>query len=120
MVSDHRPVVMQLCFPDHVPPQRTWRLDTRLLADEDFISYISMHIDLFLETNCRSETSRGMLWEAMKAYLHGQIISYTISTYRRKTQRMTELMRLISDIDKRHSSQPSADLYQERITLQSE
>ena len=81
VVSDHSPVAMVLCFPDNEPPQRTWRLNPRLLSEE-FVSFLSAQIDFFLETNQSPDTSHCNLWETMKAYLRGQIISYE---YEQKT-----------------------------------
>lgn len=108
---------MQLCFPNHVAPQRFWRLNPCLLTDEDFMNYISTNSDIFLETNWQSGTSMGTLWEAMKAYLCGQVISYTISMNRRRTKRMTELVGLIRDINKRHSTTSSAALYTHHVAV---
>lgn len=59
----------------------------------------------------------GTMWEAMKVFFCGQVISYTISMNRRRTKRMTELVSLISDIDKKHSTKPCAKLYKEHIKL---
>ena len=120
VISDHSPVVMQLCFPEFVPPHRAWRLNTGLLSDEDFIKFVSVNIDVFLETNMESGTSIGTVWEALKAYLRGLIISYTASTNRVRTKRMNDLVHFIKDIDQRHAEASSADLYKERIALQTE
>uniref|UniRef100_A0A3Q2VGQ4 L1 transposable element RRM domain-containing protein n=1 Tax=Haplochromis burtoni TaxID=8153 RepID=A0A3Q2VGQ4_HAPBU len=35
VLSDHSPVTLKLKFPDYTPPQRMWRLNSRLLADDD-------------------------------------------------------------------------------------
>lgn len=116
IISDHSPVTMALCFPNNEPSQRTWHF----LADEDFVSFISAQIDFFLETNQQSDTSHCNLWETMKAYLRGQIISYNSGINKRRSARLNELISLIKDVDGRHSAAPSADLYRERIDLQSE
>ena len=68
VVSDHCPLLLKLRFPENVLPQRTWRLNSRLLADKDFIN---THIDLFLETNESPQISYGTLWETMKANVRG-------------------------------------------------
>lgn len=120
VISDHSAVVMVLCFPDNVLPQRT--------SDSIHVSsqmknwthtYISAQNDFYLEVNRLSETLMCTLWEALKAYLSGQIISYNAGMNNRSGH-LTELANLINDIDQRHSTMPSADLYKERITLQME
>lgn len=120
VISDHSPVTMGLCFPDNEPPQRTWRLSPRLLSDEEFVGFLSAQIDFFLETNQSPDTSCCNLWEAMKAYLRGQIISYNVSMNRRRSARLNELISLIKDVDHRNSEAPSADLCRERIGLLTE
>lgn len=70
-----------------------------LLSDEEFVSFLSNQIDYFLEINDTPDTSKGNLWEDMKAYLRGQTISYTASMNRRRTQCLDELTSLISEID---------------------
>lgn len=106
---------MVLCFPDNKPPQRTWRLNPSLLSDEDFVNFLSAQIDFFLETNRSTDMSHSNLWEAMKAYLRGQIISYNVRMNRRRSARLNELISLIKNVDNKNSEAPSADLSKERI-----
>lgn len=120
IISDHSPVTMALCFPNNEPPQRTWRLNPRLLSDEDFVNFLSAQIDLFLDTNQSPETSHCVLWESMKAYLRGQIISYNISMNRRRSARLNELISLINEVDRKNSEAPSPNLSRERIGLLTE
>lgn len=120
VISDHSPVIMELYFPDNEPPQRTWRLNPRLLSDEDFVNFLSAQIDFFLETNQSPDTSHSNLWETMKAYLRGQIISYNASMNRRRSARLNELISLIKEVDHKNSEAPSVDLCKERIGLLTE
>lgn len=119
-MSDHDLVKMSLCFPNNECPQRTWRLNLHLLSDEDFVSFLATQIDLFLEMNQLPDTTYCNLWEAMEAYLRGQIISYNSSMNKRRSACLNELISRINDLDLRHSAAPSADLYRERIALQTE
>lgn len=120
IISDHSPVKMVLCFPDNEPPQRNWRLNPRLLSDEDFVNFLSAQIDFFLETNQSPDMSQSNLWEAMKAYLCGQIISYNVSMNRRRSACLNELISLIEDVDHKNSEAPSAALCKERMGLLTE
>ncbi len=120
VISDHCPVVMGISFPDNIVPQQTWRFNPHLLSNQDFVEYISNHIYLFMETNQNPQTSKGCLWETLKAYLRGIIISYTASANKESAKRLSEIETRIHAIDQEHSSTPSENLYRERISLQTE
>ncbi len=65
VISDHRPVLLRLRFPENSLPQATWHFTPRLLADEDFIKYIEAQINLLLEINESPEISYITLWETL-------------------------------------------------------
>lgn len=106
VISDHCPVVMDISFPDNIAPQRTWRFNPHLLSNQDFVKYISNHIDLFMETNQDPQRSKGCSWETLKAYLRGMIISYTASANKDNAKRRSEIEMRICAIDQEHSSTP--------------
>ena len=120
VISDHCPVMMAISFPDNIAPQQTWRFNPCLLSNQDFVDYISNHIDLFMETNQNPQTSKGCLWVTLKAYLRGMIISYTASTNKESARRLSEIETRIHTIGQEYSSTPSENLYRERISLQTE
>lgn len=120
VISDHSPVSVTLNFPDNILPRRIWRLNSRLLADKEFVACISKQIDFFLETNQTPDISKHTLWEAMKAFLQGQIISYSANVNKKRTERINQLISRINAIDQEHSSAPHANLYMERVALQTE
>ncbi|KAG7512241.1 hypothetical protein JOB18_024128 [Solea senegalensis] len=120
VISDHCPVVMDISFPDNIAPQRTWRFNPCLLSNQDFVKYISNHIDLFMETNQDPQISKGCLWETLKAYLRGIIISFTASANKKNAKRLLEIEIRICAIDQEHALTPSENLYRERILLQTE
>lgn len=63
VISEHSPVCVTLNFPDNILPRHIWRLNSRLLADEDFVAFISKQISFFLETNQTLGISKCTLWE---------------------------------------------------------
>lgn len=103
-------VVLSLCFSDRVSPRQTWRMNPFLLSNEEFVSFLSDQTEHFLEINDTPDTSKGNLWEAMKAYLRGQTISYTASSNKKKSQQLHELSTMIREIDEKHASTPSENL----------
>lgn len=111
---------MTLTFPDNILPRRVWRFNSRLLADEEFVAYMSNQIDFYLETNQTPDVCKHTLWEAMKAFLRGQIISYSASVNKKRMERTNQLISRINAIDQEHSQNPRANLATERVALQTE
>ena len=71
---------------DHIPIKMTWEIDatqakpftwfkTYRLKDPEFIRFMRAHIDVFMEMNINS-SSHAFIWEALKAYMRGQILLY--------------------------------------------
>uniref|UniRef100_A0A3B4VKF1 exodeoxyribonuclease III n=1 Tax=Seriola dumerili TaxID=41447 RepID=A0A3B4VKF1_SERDU len=75
--SDHAPVLLDLGFPLNQAQRPSWRLDSTLLADENFHKRISTAIDNFLLANKSDSVSPSILWETLKVVIRGEIISYT-------------------------------------------
>lgn len=119
VISDHAPHLMQLAFLNKNMP-RKWRFNNLLLADKFFTDFISSQIEFFLTTNNTGEVSKSTLWEALKAYLRGQIISYSGASNRRQVERISSITDQILDLDRRYSVTPSPELYKERLALQTE
>lgn len=109
IISDHAPLVLSLFFPDVVQARKNWRLDPLLLTDESFVLHISNHIKLFLSNNKTPGMSNKIIWEAMKAYLRGEIISF--AAYKRKSsmQKQNDIANRIQSIDKQCANLPSPE-----------
>lgn len=89
----HAPLKLKINLPTTKPVYRPWRLNPLLLSDEKFSDFISSQIDLFLEMNQTQNMSPPTVWEALKAYLRGQIICYNAQL--RKTELMNWWIRLV-------------------------
>lgn len=112
-VSDHAAVILDLHF-DRKPKQfRFWRLDPLLLRDEKFCKLISDSI-----SNKNVETS--LLWDTLKAFLSGKIISFSSHANKQRRKRKEELQKLISDIDRSLATTNDSDKYKERLKLKTE
>lgn len=119
VISDHAPHLMQLAFLNKSMP-RTWRFNNLLLAEKPFRDFISAQTELFLSINDTGEVSKSTLWEALKAFLRGHIISYSAAANKQRTERIFTITNQIIDIDRRYSASPTPDLYKERLKLQTE
>lgn len=64
--------------------------------------------------------SSSTIWESLKAYLRGQIISYCANKNKNNTARLKELADEILQLDRLYSHLPSADTMKKRILLQTE
>lgn len=84
LISDHAPVTVNITFPNHYRFPTPWRFNSLLLSDEVFINHISPSIDDFININKNESVTSSVLWESLKAFLRGQIISYT--AYRNRSQ----------------------------------
>jgi len=51
VISDHAPLVLKLNIPEVMTPRRHWRFNSLLLADENFIKFLSDQISFFLDIN---------------------------------------------------------------------
>ena len=65
---------MQL--PDVMASPPRFSFQSRWLQNPDFVKYIDGKIDEYFSLNT-NQTSASVKWEAFKAYLRGEIISYT-------------------------------------------
>lgn len=101
-------------------PKRMWRFNSLLLSDENFIEFISDQIAHFLEFNLTPDVSISSVWEALKASLRGQVISFTANKKRTSTSKLKDLEKQIADLDNRNSRNPSPKLYKERLKLGAE
>ena len=119
-ISDHGALSFQLALPNCFRPSRHWRLNPLLLADEEFIHFISSQIQFFLETNATPEISHSILWETLKAFLRGQIIGYSSRMKKIRMAKLDDISQALASIDERYSSFPSQALYKERLRLQTE
>lgn len=122
IVSDHSPVSIdvQISSGPRYPTQ--WRFNTSLLSDEKFHKFITSAIEDFIALNQSDSEpiSKALLWESLKAFLRGQIISY--SAHIRKL-RMSNIQKLSSDlesVDQQLATAPSDDLSRRRVVLQTE
>ena len=91
VISDHSAILLDLNIPNRPPPNRIWRLNPLLLADERFVEIISNQIQFFLETNTTPDISYATIWETLKVYIHGQIIAYSSQMKKEKKYKLSDI-----------------------------
>lgn len=87
IISDHAPVTIQWNTTTTQKPNSRWRLNTSLLQDPNFNSFIRREWAFFLEMNDSPGSSPSLLWEAGKAVLRGRIISFSVHKKGQKKNR---------------------------------
>ena len=75
-------------------------------------------ISTFLEINNTPETSSLIVWDALKAFLRGQIISYSANMKKKASRERLELAKQIKEIDLQYAQVKDPDLYKKRLELQ--
>ena len=120
VISDHGPLAMEIRIPNIQSIYCPWRLNSLLLSEEAFTKFISSEIASFLEINQTPGMSSLTVWESLKAYLRGQIISYCAIKKKKNTARLKELTDDILKLDRLYSHMPCAETMKKRIFLQTE
>lgn len=75
---------------------------------------------MFLEINKTPDISASVLWETLKSYIRGQIISYVSHEKKQKKDKLIELTNRIAQLDCLYAASPTPDVYRERLYLQSQ
>lgn len=119
VISDHAPVSIKVTLPT-LRTKRTWQLDPLLLADSDSVKFITEQIDFFLQVNRTDGISASTLWETLKAYLRGQIISRSAYMRKKHYKKIEELSLEVKTLDGLISGSPTPDLIKRRVALQTE
>lgn len=76
VISDHAAVSITLTEPKLIRSRNKWRFQIKWMQDKSFLEFLGKQIDVYFELNT-VETSAVTRWEAFKAFIRGQIISYT-------------------------------------------
>lgn len=118
VISDHAPISLMIGFDGLNSTHPPWRFNSRLLSSDDFVQCISSQITTFIEINKTPDISASTLWETLKAYLRGSIISYTAFERKTREAELSRLTQKIGELDRIYAANPSPDLYKERLTLQ--
>src|SRR4029434_2851971 len=118
VISDHAPIPLTIGFDGPNSTRPPWRFNTRLLSSDVFVQSISNQINTFIEINKTPDISASTLWDILKAYLRGSIISYTAFERRTREAELSGLMQKIGQLDTIYAANPSPDLYKERLALQ--
>ena len=119
VISDHAPISLTYVDNNLVNSPPRWRFHIKWLQDPAFIDYIGKQIDMFFEINT-TQTSACTRWEAFKAFLRGQIISYTSPKVKQTKQKLELLDSKIKALERRGCRDDSENPHQELLLLRTE
>lgn len=119
MLSDHSPVQLQLKL-GYKYTTKTWRFDNSLLSNEQGLEEIRNQIIFYLSFNDTLDTKRSTLWETLKAYIRGQVISWKSLISKQHKEKENNLKLKLQEIDRQHSAMPSAALHRKKLSVQTE
>ena len=98
VISDYALLLVNYTVEAATKGPTMWRLSPRWLHDNEF-KFVETNIDVFFEVNT-TQTSASTRWEAFKAYLRGQMISYTSSISNKQNLKLIELEKDIKERQK--------------------
>lgn len=112
VISDHVSVSFNLKTPKALLRPTRWRLQSFWLKDPDFLQCIGAQIDCYFIMNTH-QTSAAVRWDAFKAFLRGQMISYTSFKHKSWKEEMKQLELKIKNIQTDYFKNPSEELFKE-------
>ena len=78
------------------PPN--WRLPVRWLKNPEFVKYVEDKIDIYFQINT-NQTNARIRWEAFKAYIRGQIISFTSTKNKKQKAEINNLEKQLKSLE---------------------
>lgn len=97
-----------------------WRFNSLLLNDPDFIAIINDRIDLFISTDISPDVLAKTICEACKAYLRGEIISYSAYKNKLMNERRSNLSNSLADLQSNLVDSTDPDLFAKFLTTKTE
>lgn len=107
IISDHSRIQLTVqCDQKRIPFKR-WRLHPSLLKDNDLKSSIRKWLLDYTKENVNPSLEPNIIWEAAKATLRGQLISYAAFKNREKLRKRKEIEKEIMMKECLHKSSPT-------------
>ena len=98
----------------------TWRLNNRLLNNQEITEEIKEEIKKYLETNDNENTMAQNLWDAAKAVLRGKFIAIQSYLKKQETSQINNLPLHLKQLEKEEQNNPKVSRRKEIIKIRSE
>lgn len=108
LLSDHSPL-LSVSIPEKVTEMYRWRLNPTLVKQPKFCTFIREQVYLFTLTNRSPAPNIFIFWDTLKAFLRGQIISYTKGLKKKHSTELNTLELQIQTHEKIYKHAPTKD-----------
>uniref|UniRef100_A0A0F8AB07 Retrovirus-related Pol polyprotein LINE-1 n=1 Tax=Larimichthys crocea TaxID=215358 RepID=A0A0F8AB07_LARCR len=97
-----------------------WKLSYFLLNNSRFKTINQEEIVNFFQANDTPDVTRSTLWEACKAYLRGQAISFASRQKKAAVERTVWVSEQLVSVNTKYAAAPTPSLYEQCLKLQAE
>ncbi len=98
----------------------TWRLNNKLLNNQEITKEIKEEIKKYLETNDNENRTTQNLWDATKAVLRGKILVMQSYLKKQETPQIKNLTLHLKQLEEEEQKQPKVSIRKEIIRIRSE
>lgn len=98
VISDHAAISFDIYMKELNYNSPKWRLQTKWLQSPEFVKHVEDKIDCYIEINT-DQTNASIRWEAFKAYIRGEIISFTTTKTKQQNKEMEHLEKEIKSLE---------------------
>uniref|UniRef100_A0AAQ6AKY8 Reverse transcriptase domain-containing protein n=1 Tax=Amphiprion ocellaris TaxID=80972 RepID=A0AAQ6AKY8_AMPOC len=110
IISDHAPVFVELDNLNANFRNYNWRFNNFLIHDPKFEKFLNDHLNNFIQDNKTPDVSPGLLWDTLKAYTRGLVISYSAGLKKRTQMEQRKLELKLHELQIKHNLSPSEQL----------
>ena len=109
LISDHSPVYLQLCLPQQTYQTKQWRFNASLLTDFEACNNIRKWLEQYRQDNQSSPVTPAVMWDAAKAVIRGQLISYTSAKKKSIINQTEQLKKELINLEQCHKQSPTEE-----------
>lgn len=107
LISDHAPVYLRLLLHEQIHSTRYWKFNSSFLTNTEACNNIRQWLEQYRQENEASPVTPAVIWDAAKAVLRGQLISYA-SARKKKINKQTEQLKTeLSCLEQLHKQSPT-------------
>ncbi len=98
LLSDHAPISLTMQFSNLKPTPFRFRFQTSWLQSSKFVDFLDKKIEEYFSINT-DQTSASTKWEAFKAHIRGEIMSYTSRKSKEYYTKLGDLDQQIKELE---------------------
>uniref|UniRef100_A0A3B1J8B1 Reverse transcriptase domain-containing protein n=1 Tax=Astyanax mexicanus TaxID=7994 RepID=A0A3B1J8B1_ASTMX len=118
-LSDHAPISMSVLLRN-TQRNRTWRLNSSVLNNPQFINQMKQEIKMFLEENDNGEVGPEFVWDTLKAVFRGKMISYCSFKKKIRQSKLAELNAKLKELEIKHKATLDPNCMTEILKIRNE